>query len=224
VSLEVLWSISVEEQFYLMFPLALALNRRAKWPAVLPVAIGLVIAWTSRAWLARTTPTVIYRSTFANGDHLLLGALLAQVGRSSSDIWRAFARTGLAGETGALASVLLVAAIVPTTPLVWFLFVLASSLSTTALVGVLVHGERWLGRLLSVGYVRRLGQMTYAGYVFHEYPLGVAAFCLAKLTSNKLIAAPVRTAVALPLVFAVAYLARVLIEQRAAKIRERLAV
>ena len=74
------WSLAVEEQFYLLWPVALIalLRRRANLPAVLMAAIG--VAWVWRAVLMfgyGVHGAWIYEAFDARADHLLMGCLLA---------------------------------------------------------------------------------------------------------------------------------------------------
>lgn len=74
------WSLAVEEQFYLLWPLGfLLILRSRRGPAFwLPVAIGLV--WVYRTVLHlgfQASSVYIYEGFEARADHLLVGCLLA---------------------------------------------------------------------------------------------------------------------------------------------------
>lgn len=74
------WSLGVEEQFYLLWPLALILllRRRANLITWLLVAIGAVWVWRAvLEFVIRIQEVWVYEAFDARADHLLIGCLLA---------------------------------------------------------------------------------------------------------------------------------------------------
>lgn len=73
----ILWSLAIEEQFYLVWPLAISVLFRRKalrWLAVLPILpLAIRTVWV----LLTASPIAIYYSTFSRLDGLLVGALIA---------------------------------------------------------------------------------------------------------------------------------------------------
>lgn len=76
-TLRVTWSLAIEEQFYLVWPLIVWLtpNRYLKHVALGAVAISLMVRWSTLMGL--TAPVNTYSNTFARLDGLGLGAFLA---------------------------------------------------------------------------------------------------------------------------------------------------
>lgn len=73
------WSLAIEEQFYLMWPLVLAcLGRRARWVAL----AGIVLAVVARPvmWSDPADTAAVYFSTFTRIDAILAGSFLALMG------------------------------------------------------------------------------------------------------------------------------------------------
>jgi peptidoglycan/LPS O-acetylase OafA/YrhL len=84
------WSLSAEEQFYFVWPLAVALLARlGRRRMAVAVGIGVLAAAVARGALtAARSPFGGYFSTFARADELLIGALAAIVHRAPELGWR----------------------------------------------------------------------------------------------------------------------------------------
>lgn len=219
-TLDVLWSISVEEQFYLCFPWALVLSR-SRFPALWPILLGLALCWATRAVVAATSPESIDRNTLATGDHLLFGAVLAHLAHSSPRVASFLFRRGTLSQVGMLGLTFGFALLVPQSPAQHFVRTLVSALLSTGLVATLAFGNGQLGRILALPAPRFLGQLTYATYVFHMFAVGVAWWVAAQVTSDVHIAAPLRAALAIPPAFALGYVSRVVLETHPLRLKAR---
>jgi len=77
-----LWSVSIEEQFYLLWPLAV---RRASITSIAWIAAALVVAGSVARWIfyglvtVNTAPLFIWANTFTRLDTIGLGILLAAI-------------------------------------------------------------------------------------------------------------------------------------------------
>lgn len=219
--LVVLWSISVEEQFYLLFPIAFVLSRR-RLPTLRPIAVGLLIAFAVRAYLACTKPEEIYRNTFAIGDHLLLGALGAQVFHSWRGYVEAFARrVGTRGEVVAFGFAALLCAWPRVHAWEWIAEASLTAVVSAVIVLLIAFGRGKLSIALSAPWMRRLGQLTYGAYVFHMYGLAVGWALGNRLGLSIPWAAALRTAIGIVLAFAIASVVRVGLERRVLAWRRR---
>ncbi len=84
-SLASTWSLSIEEQFYLVWPLALPLlhrltgGRPGRLVTVLWLAVLLVAVWRAGRWMAHPGDLDLYRHTLARVDALMLGACASLV-------------------------------------------------------------------------------------------------------------------------------------------------
>jgi peptidoglycan/LPS O-acetylase OafA/YrhL len=176
-----LWSLAVEEQFYLVWPLlAFVAVRRAGRRGVRLLAIVLALA--STAWMTYLSisqgfpeyadPSRVYFGTDAHAMGLLIGAALATAwrpGRLRADIPRA-ARALITGI--GIAALLTV---------VWFfLFVgeftpwlyqrggfLILALVVALLIAMATHPASPLGRWMGSQPWRYLGQRSYGLYLWH---------------------------------------------------------
>jgi peptidoglycan/LPS O-acetylase OafA/YrhL len=72
-----LWSLAVEEQFYLLFPLLLFLCRKNLRIALLPIAVLLIASFGFNVWLIDRDPTQTYYSPATRFWELMIGAALA---------------------------------------------------------------------------------------------------------------------------------------------------
>ncbi len=84
-SLGVMWSIAVEEQFYLVWPLLLSLLRRRQYPYLL---LGIIVASLVYRSLHAGDASRLYLHTFSVMSDLAVGGLLAYSARYQTAIFR----------------------------------------------------------------------------------------------------------------------------------------
>ena len=224
--LVILWSVCVEEQFYILFPVTFAFSQR-RYPALVPIGIGLLLAWSVRIYLAvnNTPGSIIYRNTFAHGDHLLMGGLLAQLFHiSPSLVVRLVRAGGLIAQFAAIAACFAYTALDPefhSTPIRWWLSYIVSALIATSIVALFAFGTGIGVDLLSRKAVRFLGGLTYAGYTFHMYAVTVGWFLASHFGLTIWSEACLRSVFAIPITFLLAYISKVAIENRFMLMKDR---
>ena len=162
------WSLAIEEQFYVVFPVLLLLLVRAsrRWSgATVAVLVGLlVLSLGSQLLWAGVDPNRAYYGTDARLYQLLAGALLAVT-------LRGLARrpgSALAG-TGALAGLavllLLGSGAIGLSPS--WRGVGATLASVVLIAGLMLSDDGWLSRRLSGRTPVYLGKVSYGTYLWH---------------------------------------------------------
>jgi peptidoglycan/LPS O-acetylase OafA/YrhL len=79
-----LWSLGIEEQFYLAWPLILLFVHRLRQPAGLAIAILALFSFLANIWLIGAVPIATFYLPFTRAWELLAGALLALLPRERS--------------------------------------------------------------------------------------------------------------------------------------------
>lgn len=170
-----MWSLSVEEQFYLFWPLILwVLLFLARGRRFVTAGATTVLALLSFAWMAYLAsghpddPTRIYEGTDTRAGGLLLGAALAILlakAQGSRRVPRVLAEVG--GWVG-LVVVLAMMWLVPDYTL--FLYQGGLLLLSIATIGVIlgaVNQRSTLSRALGIGPLRWIGERSYGIYLWH---------------------------------------------------------
>jgi peptidoglycan/LPS O-acetylase OafA/YrhL len=183
-----LWSLSVEEQFYLVWPALLFLffglrRRVATVTAVLVIAIAVVFVHRIMLWNDGASIIAIFVRTDTRADSLLIGVLLAQLWVRRRTPTRGL---GIAAWIGALVFFLCVAFTRAATGILFppknaFLYLggfTVVALAGAAVILATVEG-RWSGsRLLSWSPLRAVGRVSYGLYLWHLAVFtAVARYC-----------------------------------------------
>ncbi len=226
------WSLAVEEQFYLVWPVVVLLLT----PRRLAVACAALVAgaFALRLGIHRTTfnATAAYVLTPARMDALAAGALVAVAARVPG--WWGRARAAAPWVLGASSAAVAAAWILqggffggdPVVQ-VWAFGPLALGFAAVLVLAVDGTGPTRLRRVLGARWLRVAGAYSYGLYVLH-YPIflgleaaGLSPAAIASVTGSRLAGIAGFTALAGSLTFAAAWASWHLLEKRFLRLKER---
>jgi peptidoglycan/LPS O-acetylase OafA/YrhL len=180
-----LWSLSVEEQFYVVWPLALAAfgwfaRRRGRmqtrtliWVAVAGVVLSNLLRFFIGVVLeSETSYERALWGTDVNAGALLLGAVLAMVRLTEPGWYERFRRTLPMLLWPALAAMVLVVFALPEAPstLPFAGGLLVFHLACVVVIAAVTERTApWLNLPLELRPVRWIGKISYGAYVFHFF-------------------------------------------------------
>jgi peptidoglycan/LPS O-acetylase OafA/YrhL len=183
--LGVTWSLAVEEQFYLAWPLVVRFCNQVQ---LRRIAIAVICFSPALRFYLSLHQVVIYSNTLCRLDGLMAGALLALVVRSSSFLPSKFV-------TRAWITLLVsapLALMIDTFQARWIVFSLVAMASVSFVYLALFSTQRWLQAILTNRFLVYTGTISYGIYLVQKIPLDSAKTF--HLDQHQFLALPTTTA------------------------------
>jgi peptidoglycan/LPS O-acetylase OafA/YrhL len=223
-TMAIFWSICVEEQFYIFFPITFVRSKQ-KYPVLISGLVGLAVCTITRALFVNSAdPHTIYVNTITHGDNLLMGALLAQTFSAAPTLTRDIFRKKSVLLLLSLVAVPAYYAWLERVQLRGAALTFQYSLSaifSTVVVGLFAFSEGLLSRFFGSGPLVFLGSLTYGAYIFHEFAVSFSWGVMKRVVHNPDLAGLLRWTIAIPATYVIAYLVKITFEQRILDLKKK---
>jgi peptidoglycan/LPS O-acetylase OafA/YrhL len=169
--LQHLWSLAVEEQFYIVWPLllvpCLVLVGRRRLPMIVIAGIAASVTLMWILYNPNGDPSRVYYGTDTRAFLLLMGILVALVWPWIMRMRRAVPLLELLGISALVGSVLLFRQMQDFNPTLYRGGDLAAAFCFAVLVAAVAHPQTGIGEALGVAPLRWIGERSYGIYLWH---------------------------------------------------------
>jgi peptidoglycan/LPS O-acetylase OafA/YrhL len=157
------WSLAIEEQFYLVWPLIVRICSQAQ---LRRFAIAMILLSAPLAFYLSSHNFLIYSNVFCRQVGLMAGALLALILRSGGFEPARHIKTGWI----VFALTLLVALVSADRGARWLAFSAVALAAAAFIFVALYSNQRWLQFTLQNRFLRYTGTISYGLYLLHKIP------------------------------------------------------
>lgn len=165
-----LWSVSIEEQFYLVWPLAVGWAGKAKIRNVAIAMLGISAATRLILWQLDVPHPGVWTNTFARLDPIALGALVATSRRMPVAVWASPLVMVVLGLASWVFSSRYLSLDGPGALLLYPLVGAGSAMCVAAAL----NSSGSIAKVLSLPVLAFLGKISYGLYVFHVLAIQLA--------------------------------------------------
>jgi peptidoglycan/LPS O-acetylase OafA/YrhL len=180
--LGVTWSLAIEEQFYLVWPLIV---RSCSNLLLRRIALSVILVSPVLRLFMASQGVNLYSNTFSRLDGLMAGALLATIVRSAD-----FVPSRFVGKAWAvLFTAAPLAFLTEAFHARWIVFSMSAAASAALVYLSLYSEDKWLQDVLKVRFIVYSGTISYGLYLLHKIPFDVARSF--ELDKYPIVAAPI---------------------------------
>lgn len=165
-ALGVTWSLAIEEQFYLFWPLIVRTFSSAQ---IKRIAAGVILVSPPMRYYLALHHFDIYSNLFCRMDGLMAGALLATIVRSEKFDPRKHLKMAATGLFLALA----LAIVAETHQARWITFSMTSWAAVSLIYLALFSQRKWIQSLFANRFLGCTGTISYGLYLLHKIPVDV---------------------------------------------------
>lgn len=176
-----LWSLGVEEQFYLLWPfvLMLLLNKLTSGAVRIIVLVALIsVSLVLAQSLLKNAPMFAYFMLPTRAWELLIGALVALL----SSRGNYFPRHWMSEAVSLLGFAMLAVSLMLVTEDAGVPGIAAAPAVIGTALMLMVAPATWIGKMLSIRALRIIGVLSYSGYLVHWPLLAFARYSLLDIT------------------------------------------
>lgn len=166
--LGVAWSLAVEEQFYLVWPLVVRFCNESQ---LRKIAISVICVSPALRFYLSLHQVNIYSNTFCRLDGLMAGALLALAIRSAGFSAPKFLTHAWATFLVAASLALVIETVFHAR---WIVFTLTALASVSFVYLALFSTQKWLKAVLTTRFLVYTGTISYGVYLLEKIPLDAA--------------------------------------------------